>query len=367
MHGGIGIAAHEIAVNRLVLRSPSFQTTRPRDSTVTGTSRRVRNPYIVRKLAIVRVQSMKIVSPFLLVLTAVLTVCVLLAGAGEAATKKTKTKAPESEKSVYEQPLRVVIVRNIIGNCEPLCPQWISAEGQITAKSPAVFKKALAKIGDEKLPVVITSPGGDLDAALSIGEMIRKRGLDVAVGGTHFGGCAPYQKTCKLPKEQKGVYRGFVVAGQSFCTSACPLILASGTHRFGGPENYIGVHQISRVITREKVRYLERYLIVNGKKKVLSRKVVSRKPMKSLVSTKIDKQLQKKLTAYLKKMGVEPTLLALFERAPPSSMYRMMGDELRSTKLVTDLTPSADLTQVVRCVAIPPAANCVAVPGVAKP
>lgn len=309
---------------------------------------------------------MKLSSPLLLALTALLTSVFLLAGSGEAATKK-KQKQPEPEQSVYDQPLRVVVVRNIIGNCEPLCPQWISAEGQITAKSPAVFRKALAKIGDQKLPVVITSPGGDLDAALAIGDMIRKRGLDVAVGGTHFGGCAPFQKSCKLPKEQKGIYRGFVVTQQGFCVSACPMILAAGAHRFGGPENYIGVHKISRVITREKVRYLERYLIVNGKKKVVSRKIVSRKPMKSQISTKLDKRLEKKLVAYLKKMGVEPKLLALFDRAPPSSMYRLMGDELRTTKLVTDSTPSADLALVGRCLAAPPAANCVAVKETAKP
>lgn len=304
---------------------------------------------------------MKLSSPLLAALTVLLTAVLLFAGAGEAATKK-KPKKVEPEKSVYEQPLRVVVVRNIIGNCEPLCPQWISAEGQITSKSPGVFKKALAQLGARKLPVVITSPGGDLDAALAIGEMIRKRGLDVAVGMTYFGNCAPYQKTCKLPKEQKGVYRGFVLTGQGFCVSACPLILASGTHRFGTSEHYIGVHQISRVITREKVRYLERYLIVNGKKKVVSRKVVSRKPMKSEISTKIDKRLQKKLNAYLDKMGVDRKLLALFERAPPSSMYRMMGDELRTTKLLTDSTSSADLAEAQRCTATPPAVNCVTSP-----
>lgn len=306
---------------------------------------------------------MKCSSPALLVLTTVFTALLLLAGAGEAATKKQQ----EPERSVYDEPLRVVVVRNIIGNCEPLCPQWISAEGQITAKSPSVFKKALARIGDQKLPVVITSPGGDLDAALAIGEQIRKRGLDVAVGLTHFGNCAPYQKTCKLSKQQKGIYRGFVVAGQGFCVSACPLILAAGARRISNAENYVGVHQISRVTTREKVRYLERYLIVNGKKKIVSRTIVSRKPMKSLVSTKIDKPLQKKLNAYLKKMGVEPTLLALFQRAPPSSMYRMMGDELRTTKLVTDASSSADLALVGRCLATPPAGNCVVAKATAKP
>jgi len=239
------------------------------------------------------------------------------------------------------------------------CPQWISAEGQIMPNSPYMFKKALASLGDLKLPVVITSPGGDVDAALAIGEIIHKRGLDVAVGGTYFGGCAPRDKKCKLPKEQDGVYRGVVISGQGFCVSACPLILAAGAHRISGPGTYIGVHQISRTISREKVRYFERYQVVNGKKKILSRKVVSRKPMKSYVSTKLDKRLQKKLFGYLKKMGVDNSLLALFDRAPPTAMYQLTSAELRTTGLITSITSSADLTQSSLCTATTPAANCI--------
>jgi hypothetical protein len=297
---------------------------------------------------------MKLLTPVLVVLAAL----VLLAGASEAATKK-KPKKVEPERPAYDLPMRVVVVRNNIGGCEPRCPQWISAEGQIMPNTPSVFKKALAGMGDLKLPVIITSPGGDVDAALAIGEMIRKRGLDVAVGGTYFGGCAPLDKKCKLPKEQKGVYRGFIISGQGFCTSACPLILASGAHRFGDASNYIGVHQISRVIARERIRYYERYRIVKGKKQIVSRKVVSRKPMKSYVSTKLDKKLEKKLLAYLKRMGVDKSLLALLDRAPPSSMYRLMGDELRTTRLITDVEPGAHLAESRVCAATPPPANCV--------
>ena len=53
-------------------------------------------------------------------------------------------RSARRETPTYDLPMRVVIVRNVADGCEPLCPQWISAEGQITAQSPAVFKKALA-------------------------------------------------------------------------------------------------------------------------------------------------------------------------------------------------------------------------------
>ena len=135
--------------------------------------------------------------------------------------------------------------------------------------------------------------------------------------------------------------------------------ISTGPRRISGPGTYIGVHQISRTISRERVRYFERYQVVNGKKKILSRKVVSRKPMKSYVSTKLDKRLQKKLFGYLKKMGVDNSLLALFDRAPPTAMYQLTSAELRTTGLITSITSSADLTQSSLCTATTPAANCI--------
>src|SRR4029078_1647975 len=240
-----------------------------------------------------------------------------------------------------------------------LAPLLFSAEGQITAQSPAVFKKAFAEAKDLRLPIVVTSTGGDVDAALKIGEMIRANRLDVAVGWTYFGGCAPYQTDCDLPAAQKGVYRGVIMSGQGFCVSACAFILAAGEKRFMGQGTAVGVHQISRTITQEKVRYYERYRIVGGKKQVLSRKIVSRKPVKSYLSTKLDRRLQKKLDAFFAKMGVDKSLLGMFNKAPPTSMYILTSAEARNTKIVTDLTSAVDLVASSRCTTSPPADNCV--------
>lgn len=300
---------------------------------------------------------------WLLALLAVVSAITLSGVSVEAATK-TKEKPPESP---YELPMRIVVVRNNVPGCEPLCPQWLSAEGQITSKTPALFKKALADTRAFRLPIVITSTGGDVDAALAIGEMIHKRHLDVVVGWTYFAGCAPLEKDCKLPKGQAGIYRGIALSSQGFCVSACSFVLAAGERRLRGEGSFVGVHQISRTITREKVRYYERYRIVNGKRKILSRKIVSRKPMKSYVSTKLDKRLEKKLAAYFNRMGVDKSLLALFGRAPPTSMYMMAGDELRTTRLITGATPAVDLIAQSLCAQTPPAGNCVLLEADAKP
>ena len=281
----------------------------------------------------------------------------------DAATRKTQ----KPERPAYDLPMRVVIVRNNVGSCEPLCPQWVSAEGQITANTPALFSKVLATARTLQLPIVVTSPGGDVEAALIIGEMIRARHLDVVVGWTYFGGCAPHQKDCKPPEEQNGVYSGIVLSGEGFCVSACAFILASGERRMRGEDTLVGVHQISRTITREKVRYSEKYQIVNGKRKVLSRQIVSRKPMKSYLSTRLDKRLKGRLVAYFKRMGIDKSLLALFDRAPPSSMYMLAGNELRATRLITGVTPAPDLVASGLCTKASPAANCVLLEAASRP
>jgi hypothetical protein len=305
---------------------------------------------------------MKAIASRLLALSAAIAIALQATSVG-AATRK----IPQPLNPAFELPMRVVIVRNNIGSCEPLCPQWVSAEGQITADSPAVFKKTLATARKLRLPIVVNSPGGDVDAALIIGEMIRARHLDVAVGSTYFGGCAPYQKDCKLPEEQKGVYRGIVLSGQGFCVSACAFVLASGERRMRGIGALVGVHQISRTITREKVDYFEKYRIVNGKRKVLSRKIMDRKPVKSYVSTRLDKRLKQRLLAFFERMGVDKALLALFDRAPPSSMYMLASDEVRATRLITDVTPAHELVASGVCAREPAAANCVPLEAAAKP
>ena len=86
-------------------------------------------------------------------------------------------------------------------------------------------------MGDKRLPVIIQSPGGDVQAALAIGRLIRSKKLDVAVGRTAFLRCLPGQKNCQAPK---GGYRGMAYSTYAVCASACPLVLAAGGERLVG-------------------------------------------------------------------------------------------------------------------------------------
>lgn len=248
---------------------------------------------------------------------------------------KTAPKAPEKPKESWELPMKVVIVRSSVPNCEPLCPEWIMAEGEITAATPAAFRKVLKQAGKRKLPVILLSPGGNVDAAIEIGRLIRKNKLNIAVGFTRYEDCGPFGKACKLPISQNGIYRGTAKSWASYCNSACPLILAGGTERIAHYSAQVGVHQIKTIWTREIVRYWETYKIVKGKKKVISRKVVSRKPGKSYATYGIDKRLRKKLTAYLKEMGTSPAMVDDMEKAPYTSLFYLSSHRRKELSLAT--------------------------------
>jgi hypothetical protein len=283
-----------------------------------------------------------------------------LAGAdmAEAAKKKVKSPPPAPQ-AIWDAPMRVVVVRSNDTRCMPLCPEWIAAEGEITAATPAIFRKVLKQVGNRKLPVIIRSPGGSIQAALEVGRMIRKRGLDVSVGWTAFSGCAPDARKCLLPKDQKGVYRGTVLAARAFCNSACHLVLASGVQRLASVETFVGVHQPKTIWTREIVTYREHYKIVKGKKKVIDRKIVSRKPGKAKVTYGNDKRLRKLLLAYYKEMGVSPKLLEESEKAQFRDINQLNGAELNEFKLRTGSFGPDYLAAPQVCKKSPEPSNCV--------
>jgi hypothetical protein len=285
----------------------------------------------------------------------VLLVCFFAQAAGVGAAQKSKpSKQTQSRPS-----MTFAIVRSSVPGCEPNCPQWIAAEGELKPGTGGQFRQFLKKLGNQRLPIIITSPGGDVNSALSMGRMIRTRKLDVAVGWTLYSGCAPNVKTCTLPKGQNGVYRGTAATGQGYCASACPFILMGGIRRLQGAGAYIGVHEISTQPYYERLRYYETYRMVNGKKKILSRKLLSRKKIIGKATTKLGKPFNNKLRSYLAEMGVDVKFLELLRLAPPSSIHYLTFDEAKSTHLVTDFLPGNVLTQNSLCQQKPPAASCV--------
>jgi hypothetical protein len=260
------------------------------------------------------------------------------------------------------KPMRIAIVRASAGECEPNCPEWISAEGRITPASPAKLSRVLKAMGKRHLPVLIQSPGGDVEAALEMGRLIRARQLDVAVAATEFDGCAPEQKNCAVPKSAHGEYRGGASSLGAYCASACPLVLAGGQTRLVGQSAFAGVHQIIAYYTKMRVTTRTKYRMVKGKRKAAGKTVVRRKKLESYTSARIDKATGKALRAYLSDIGVSGTLLALMQKTPARDIYRLSSDELSQLQLVTGPASAETLIDPSLCTGATPPGNCVARP-----
>ena len=260
--------------------------------------------------------------------------------------------------SPEDNPMRFAVVRSSAAGCEPTCPEWISAEGAIVAATPAEFRKVLKRLAGRRLPVVISSPGGDVDAAMAIASLIRRNKLDVAVGLTRFEGCYPGFKDCKLNKGKAAAFYGTAFANGAYCASACPLILAGGVRRVVGQWASLGVHQITTTFVRTKVFYRTKYKVVKGKKRIIEEKVVSRKNAGSYKTYEMNKTLEKRLAAFLKELGVGDTLLATIKNTPATTLHLIAPNDMLQMKLITSLDGVQLVTAADVCRAVPAAGNC---------
>ncbi|WP_424631214.1 hypothetical protein [Bradyrhizobium sp. SYSU BS000235] len=109
----------------------------------------------------------------------------------------------------------------------------LAVKGEIGAASASVFRTELdeAKLvaGDT---VILSSPGGRVDQALIMGEIIRSRGLRTLVGSVSSDG--------RLKP--------------AYCASACVLTYAGGTARALVPGSRLGVHQFTAEVSKEDAR-----------------------------------------------------------------------------------------------------------------
>jgi len=98
----------------------------------------------------------------------------------------------------------------------------LAVSGTIGAASASWLRERLEEAhlrdGDA---ILLSSPGGNLDQALIMGEIIRSRSLATAVGVTDASGRVT----------------------RSFCASACVLVYAGGKPRYGIEGSALGVHR----------------------------------------------------------------------------------------------------------------------------
>jgi hypothetical protein len=202
--------------------------------------------------------------------------------------------------------MRIVRVMSSDPSCEPNCPEWLSLEGQIMPGAAAAFADAVSHLGGRRLPILIHSHGGAVADALTMGRLIRAKGLAVGVARTLIANCPGTASPC-------AVARGAAITGGAACASACALILAGGIERLVGPVPLVGVHQITTVLKRtEGVAHLTstRKLYEQG-------------------------WIDERVTDYLTAMGVGDPVMTWLRITPAASIHWLSIADLSASHLAT--------------------------------
>ncbi|MES0201140.1 hypothetical protein NKK51_31400 [Mesorhizobium sp. M0011] len=256
--------------------------------------------------------------------------------------------------------MRIVVVRSNANGCEPNCPEWISAEGAIASGTPALLKRVLKTLGRRKLPIIVNSPGGNVNAALQLGRMIRKNKLDIAVGKTEFSGCWPGMTDCRA-NDGKGVaYLGIASDGGAMCNSACPLMFAGGVRRVAGGWAYLGVHQITTTYFPSTRQYRTTYSVIRGKKYRITTETITQGD--SYKTYEMSKGFARRISAYLREMGVGQGVLDRMKATPASDIRQISLHDMLTMKLATS-TDTVDLfTSASPCMLDKLAPNCREIP-----
>ena len=81
------------------------------------------------------------------------------------------------------------VVKGAPEACGRGCDTWIEAEGKVEADTTARLRAFLNRVRDRNLPIYFASPGGNLDQAIAMGNMLHGRSNVARVGRTTVREC----------------------------------------------------------------------------------------------------------------------------------------------------------------------------------
>ena len=264
---------------------------------------------------------------------------VMQIGEVEGASKKyhKPEKQPPIEKTEFGKAMTFSVLRLSSSVCEPLCPEWIAAEGEITDRTPDKLAKLLAKPEYRKLPVVLNSGGGKVIAAMKMGRLIHKYGMTTVVAGSYGKDCSIGNTCTTMGTPADKIHLGFVL-GSANCDSACTLILQGGVVRIAGEYVNIGLHQPHDTAQRWVDHYWDTWRIINGKKHIISHRFLKRTYNKPVYIAGVVPEMRTKYIAYFKEMGGSLEILDEMNKASPTAINNISYNTGRRAQLglVTD-------------------------------
>jgi len=178
----------------------------------------------------------------------------------------------------------------------PWCEERILAEGVITSKTPQRFRNFMSTAGKGLGTISFNSPGGDLIAAMQLGEEIRKRKLNSYQARRY---------TQVIYRDGRPTLDKHIIANDAVCASACFLAFLGGIARVIAPDALLGVHQFY------------------GGRRDLGQSATQ--------------TLSVLTSAYLENMGVSRQVLDIASLVPPERMHWLTEQELKILKVDTSV------------------------------
>jgi hypothetical protein len=203
------------------------------------------------------------------------------------------------------------VVKGAPDACGRGCDTWIEAEGKIESDTAARLRAFLDRHRDRNLPIYFASPGGNLDQAISMGNLLHARPLTARVGRTLVRECgfeAQDSDVCIKLKQSGRELRGDLFTNGAICASACPYLFAGAAVHEVAPDAVLGVHSTKVILSFR-----------------------GGKPDPSVVAAadqRSHERADRMVTAYLAKMGIDAGLLALAKSVKFEDIHVLTRDEI---------------------------------------
>ena len=222
-----------------------------------------------------------------------------------------RPNAPVADRPVLKKPM-VFYIATGQDACGPGCHEWIAAEGEFDTGAPQRLRKLLARPRATKMPIYFHSPGGLAPPSVTIGRLLREKGMTAGVSRTFPEKCVNLDDNACTALKQTGEVLAAELHSVGTCSSACVFAVIGAKVRQIPPGARLGVHE-SRIT-----------LLRNGV-------VVS-------VSDTSETHIPGGITrhrSYVRDMGIDVRLLELAANVPHKSIYFLKRDEIVSLRIDT--------------------------------
>jgi hypothetical protein len=193
-------------------------------------------------------------------------------------------------------------------SCGEGCDRWIAAEGDIDHGAAYRFRRFIEQTGDARLPVFFSSQGGELDASLELGRILRSRSMKAGVALTIPGDCLKSKavRECSAAIRESPIGNASLWSANVQCRSGCAYAILGASIREISPDAYMGVHSTS--VDVHELR-------------------MSQEDQRRFVEEKLQKA-ERDVRAYLTNMGIDDTLYSIAKQTKFQSLHLLTRREL---------------------------------------